>query len=146
MVAWPEGIHHVLALPQEQQPGEQNQNEEPSKQADDAVLHPHDDQISKSDDKEEHGQIDQRNGDQPKSQHLIVKNNLKAFQNAGFWECLTHPAYTDLDLIMQDDRLPVNRLTHIFLKLILLYCLLAGPPWLLCHQICQHCSTLRMTP
>ena len=116
MVAWPEGIHHVLALPQEQRSGEQDQNEEPSKQADYTVLQPQDDQTSKSEDKGVLGQIDQRNGDQPKSQHLIVKNNLKAFQNAGFWECLTHPAYTDLDLILQEDRLPVNRLKHTFLS------------------------------
>ena len=143
MVAWPEGIHHVLALPQEQQSGRQDQNEEPSKQADDTVLQTQDGQISKSDEKEELGQIDQRNEEHLKSQHLIVKNHLKAFQKAGFWECFTHPAYTDLDLIMQDDRLPVNRLTHAS-NTETLCSVLLGHPWLLCHQICRHCLTLPM--
>ena len=123
MVAWPDGIHHVLALPQEQRSGELDQNEEPSKQANDTVLQPHDDQISKSDEKEELGQFDQRNGEQLKSQHLVVKNHLKGFQKAGFWECLTHPAYSDLDLIMQDDRLPVNRLTPTFFSYFYIVCI-----------------------
>ena len=109
-------ISAVLALPHEQQSGIQDQNEENSKQADDTVSQTQDGQISKSDEKEELGQIDQRNEEHLKSQHLIVKNHLKAFQNAGFWECLTHPAYADLELIMQDDRLPVNRFKHTFQK------------------------------
>ena len=110
MVAWPEGIHHVLALPQEQQAGRQGHDEEASKQADGTVLQTQEEQTSKSEDKEELGQIDQQNGEHVESQDLIVKNHLKAIEKAVFWENFTQPAYTDLDLIMQDDRLPVNRL------------------------------------
>ena len=111
MVAGPEGIHHVLALPQDQQsvrPVGQGQNKESSEHADNTVLQTQDGPISNPD--EGGGQTGQRIGEHFKCQLLTAKNRLKLFQQVEFWECFTHPAYTDLDLIMQDDRLPVNRL------------------------------------
>ena len=111
VVAWPEGIHHVLALPQDQQSvrqAGQGQNKEPSEHADGTVLQTQDGHISKFDYKDEGEQIGRRVGE-----HL--KSRLKVFHQVEFWELFTHPAYTDLDLIMQDDRLPVNRLTFKFL-------------------------------
>ena len=107
VVAWPEGIHHVLALPQDQQSVRQvgqGQNKEPSEH----VLQTQDSHISK-DYKDIGGQIGQRTGEHLKSPH-------KVFHQVEFWECFTHPAYTDLDLIMEDDRLPVNRLRFQFSK------------------------------
>jgi len=110
VVAWPEGIHHVLALPQDQQSVRQvgqGQNKEPSEHADGTEQQ--DGHISKFDCKDIRGQIGQRVGEHLESRH-------KVFHQVEFWERFTHPAYTDLDLIMQDDRLPVNRASLVALS------------------------------
>ena len=122
VVAWPEGIHHVLALPQDQQSVRQvgqGQNKEPSEHEDGTEQQ--DGHISKFDCKDIRGQIGQRVGEHLESRH-------KVFHQVEFWERFTHPAYTDLDLIMQDDRLPVNRLTFQFLKLFIMFAHCSGHP------------------
>ena len=97
VVAWPEGIHHVLALPQDQQQSVgQGQNKEPSEHADGTVLQP-----------QQVGHNSKSNCKNESEEHF--KSLLKVFKQDEFWDCFTHPAYTDLDLIMQDSRLPVNR-------------------------------------
>ena len=109
MVAWPEGIHHVLALPQDQQSDRQvgqGQNKQSSEHANSTVLQTQDRQISNPDNTKGGGLI----GEHFKKRLLTARNHLKLFHQVEFWECFTHPAYTDLDLIMQDGRLPVNRL------------------------------------
>ena len=144
MVAWPEGVHHVLTVPPEQQTVRQGRIKE---QANGTVLQTQHGQSSKPEDKEEFDQS-QENEEQCNSHHLVVKNHLELFQTDGFWNCFTHPAYSDLDLILQDDRISVNRSTLTFfqLTLALLQYLLSGQPWLLSAPIYQHCSTLPMMP
>ena len=120
MVAWPEGIHHVLALPQDQQSVRQDgqgQNKQSSEHANSTVLQTQDGQISNLDDTKGGEQVEEHF----KNRLLTARNRLKLFHQVEFWECFTHPAYTDLDLIMQDGRLPVNRLIFQFSKFSLFF-------------------------
>ena len=136
MVAWPEGVHHVLTVPPEQQTVRQGRIKE---QANGTVLQTQYGQSSKPEDKEEFDQS-QENEEQCNSHHLVVKNHLELFQTDGFWNCFTHPAYSDLDLILQDDRISVNRSTLTFFQLTLALTVFAFRATL--AALCPNLSTL----
>ena len=101
MVAWPEGVHHVLALPQDRQAQQKTLTDK----ADETIptsqnVHNPEEKLSNEREQDQH---------EVHGFHLVAKDRDEIFRSAGFWDCFTNSAYTDLILILQDGQISVNR-------------------------------------
>ena len=102
MVAWPEGVHHVLALPQDRQVQQKTLTDD---KADETIstsqnIHNPEEKLSNEREQDQH---------EVQGYHLVARDRHEIFRSAGFWDCFTNSAYTDLILILQDGQISVNR-------------------------------------
>ena len=101
MVAWPEGVHHVLALPQDRQAQQKTLTD----RGDETIptsqnIHNPEEKLSNEREQDQH---------EVQGYRLVAKDRHEIFRSAGFWDCLIDSAYTDLILILQDGQISVNR-------------------------------------
>ena len=101
MVAWPEGVHHVLAPPQDRQAQQKTLTDK----ADETIptsqnVHNPEEKLSNEREQDQH---------EIQGYHLVAKDRDEIFRSAGFWDCFTNSAYIDLILILQNGQISVNR-------------------------------------